>query len=358
VQVEQRTGCDVNEELDQRGIPQVAVLDVAGDGHGAAPRRGLARTLLRRVAPFAVSAVILTHYLRVLDWAALWTITKRVDLPLAIAAVALPQLVRWVLGALLIQRTLRWFHGPFDFRPLFWLCGASNILGFVNGALGGGSQLLYQQRRSGMTWTKLLGVLLFRTGLGLWGIGLVMIPATFAVHYYDLAHRVRLNLWVWWSVLIFGVYWLVEAWLNWHHDKVFGLSAVVARHREHEFWSAFRNARPRHWFLTWLMLAPQMLVTLAGYHLLNRAFGINAPLVETFVVLPLALAVMDLPVAFAGFGTATLAWTTFFGAYGSVNDIGALTLFLPMSRILCRALIGVVSLRPAMPEIERLLQAR
>ena len=320
-------------------------------------RKHLLSVAFRRVGPFVVSAAILYYYLRQLDWSALQAIVARVDLPLAIAAVVVPQLVSWYFGALIIQRTMEWFHGPFSLRAFFWLRGSSYILAFINNALGGGGQLLYQQRRGDVSWTKLLGILLFRVGLALWGIGLLMIPATAAMHATGLAQRVQLNLYVWWSILIFGVYWLVEAWLNWHHGAYFGLSRFVARDRNHEFWTAFRRSTPRHWLLYWLMSLPQVIATVLGYLVLNEAFGIHAPLAESLVVLPLALLIMDLPVAFAGFGTATLGWMTFFGAYGSAADITALTLFLPTARMLCRALIGVVSLRPALGEIDFLLRS-
>ncbi|MDH5671329.1 MAG: flippase-like domain-containing protein [Myxococcales bacterium] len=315
------------------------------------------RTVLRRSLPFVVSAAIVYYYLRGMDWTALLVIAGRVELPLALAAVAVPQLLNWLIGALLVQRTLLWFHGPFSLRDYFWFRGATYILAFINSALGGGGQVLYQQRTAAISWTKLLGILLFRVGLGLWGITLVMIGATLALHAMGIAQRVQLNLQLWWGLLIFGLAWLVEAWIHWHHDRPFGLSRLVVRDREHEFWTAFRLATPRHWLLTWALTLPQLFATVIGYYFLNLAFGIDAPLAESLVVLPLAMLIMDLPVAFAGFGMATVGWMTFFGDYASAEDITALTLFLPMARMLCRAAIGVLSLKPALPQIERLLSS-
>ena len=90
--------------------------------------------------------------------------------------------------------------------------------------------------------------------------------------------------------------------------------------------------------------------------ILNLTFDIQAPWVEAVVVLPFAFVIMDLPIAFSGFGTMTLAWMTFFGEYGSLENITALTLFMPVARIICRAAIGAVSLKPALSEINLLLK--
>lgn len=315
------------------------------------------RNALRRIGPFVISAAILYYYLRDLDWAVMGEIVARVNLPLAIAAVAVPQILNWYLGTLVIARTIQWFHGPFPLRDFFWVRGAAYILGFVNSALGGGGQLFYQQRRGQMSWTVLMGILLFRVGLVLWGACLVMIPITIGMHVTGIAERVSINLQVWWAVLIFGLLWLLEAWHNWHHGGYWGLSRLVARDRGHEFWTAFRRSTPRHWLLYWAYTLPQLGSTIVGYHVLNRAFGIDAPVLESLVVIPLALIIMDLPFAFAGFGTATIGWMAFFSDHGSAADITALTLFLPMARMLTRAVIGMLSLRPALGEIAFLLDA-
>jgi uncharacterized membrane protein YbhN (UPF0104 family) len=95
-----------------------------------------------------------------------------------------------------------------------------------------------------------------------------------------------------------------------------------------------------------------------GFYFTSVAFGVNIPFLEFIVVMPIAFGVMELPIAFGGFGTATLAWMTFFGAYGSVESIAALTLFVPFCRSVSRGLIGLVSLKPALTDIATLLPSR
>jgi len=87
---------------------------------------------------------------------------------------------------------------------------------------------------------------------------------------------------------------------------------------------------------------------------LALAFEVKVPFLQFMVFSPLVMLITDLPIAFAGFGTATLAWVIFFRDYGSTEDLAALTLFLPFTRSVCRALIGLVSLRPAFQDISTL----
>ncbi len=311
---------------------------------------------IKRVVPVVVSALILYYYFRDQDWAGLWASVKGAHLVLGVLSLAAPQLLFWFFDVLIVERHLTWFHGPFSWRDYLWARGAIYILQLANTAVGGiGGVLLYIKRKSCITWKKLMGILLFRFGLTLWGIGIFMIPATLAIHHYGLADKVRLNLWAWWALLIFGVVYLVQSWVTWHHDKHFGLSKLVVRDKDSEFWTAFRTASRRQWFLTWAMALPPFFLMLAGFYFTALAFGIEIPLVEFMVLSPLFLLIMDLPIAFAGFGTATMAWMVFFGDYGSEEAIAAVTLFIPFVRGASRSMIGLVSLSPAIKELDKLL---
>ncbi|OGP60388.1 MAG: hypothetical protein A2V67_07860 [Deltaproteobacteria bacterium RBG_13_61_14] len=314
---------------------------------------------VKQAVPVLVSIGILYYYFHDQDWPKFLAACGQADLRPALIAIFLPQLVMWFFSALLVERTIRWFHGPFPFWTFFWIQGTSYILMFLNSALGGGGLLLYQQRKARISWRKLLGIALFRFGMVMWGMGFLMIPVTLALHYYGLADKARINLYVWWFILIFpGVLFFFGSWFFWFRGTDYtGLGRIIVRDRESEFWTAFRLATRRQWVLTWAMMALPFVLMLVGFYFLNRAFAVNVPLSEFLVVAPLALLVMDLPIAFGGFGTATLAWMTFFGHYGSPENIAALSLFLPFARALCRGLIALVSLRPALKDISSLVQA-
>jgi len=313
---------------------------------------------VKRAVPVLVSALILYHYFHDQDWEAILLACSRANLLLAVLAVFIPQVVFWLFEALIYERHIRWFHAPFPIREFFWVRGAIYILQFVNTALGGGGLLLYLQRKARISWRKLLGILLFRTGITLWGVGFVMVPATLAMHYYGLDDKVRINMYAWWFVLLVpGVLWFIANWLFWFHGiDIGGLGRLIVRDRGSEFWTAFAASSPRQWVYTFGMTLPPFILTIVGFYFLNLAFDIRVPFWEFMVAGPLALLIMDLPIAFAGFGTATVAWMTFFGDYGSEQDMAALTLFLPFGRAAARSIIGLVSLRPALKDVGSLFQ--
>jgi hypothetical protein len=317
-------------------------------------KRPLIPNWAKKVVPVMVSVGILYYYFHDQNWQEIYIACSRANLWLAVPAVVVPQLVFWFMGTLLVERQFKWFHGPFPFWSYFWVHGAMYILMFINPALGGGGLLLYQQRKANITWRKLLGIILFRTGVGVgWGMMFVMIPATLALHYYGLADKVNINLYIWWFVLIVpGAMFLTSNWFFWFHgiDST-GLGKVLVPDRETEFWTAFHAAEPRHWVLTWLLMVPPIVIMFLGLYLLNRAFGIDAPFVQFMVAVPFVTIIMDLPIAFGGFGTATVAWDAFFSEYGTKEEIYALSIFLPVCRMVCRAVIGVFSLPPALKEL-------
>lgn len=315
---------------------------------------------VKRTVPVIVSAFILYYYFRDMKWAEFFEACQRADIALAVAAIVIPQVVFWFFTTLVVERTMTWFHAPFPFWEYFWIRGAIYILMFVNTAVGGGGLLLYQQRRGRISWRKLMGMFLFRAGVGVgWGMMFVMIPITLAMHYYGFADKIRINMYVWWGILIFpGLLFFISSWYYWFYDKgTFGLHKLIVRDRYSEFWSTFNQADRGHWVKTWAMSVPPVVIMFVGLYFLNRAFNINAPFLECMVVMPVALLLMDLPIAFSGFGTTTLAWMTLFGNYGEAADIAALSLFLPSARLLCRAAIGGVSLLPALRSLGNIPRA-
>lgn len=322
--------------------------------HNAAPKR--LSPWARNSIPVIGSVLILYYYFHGQDWQKLLEAAGRADLLMAALAVAVPQLVFWFFETLITERHLKWFHGPFPFREYFWTRGAIYILILLNAQLGGGGVLLYLKRKARISWQKLIGIMLFRYGLMLWGLGVCMVPVTLALHHYGLDQRIKINMWAWWGILILGLYWLAEGWIVWHHKKRFGFARFILLDRGSEFWAAFNAASRRQWYYTWAMALPPYVFLLVGFYFLSLAFHLQVPFWEFMAISPLLLIIIDLPIALAGFGTTTMAWKLFFPDYGSPDDIMALTLFFPFVRGLTRALIGLVSLKPAMRDIGNLFR--
>lgn len=310
----------------------------------------------KKAAPVLVSVGILYYYFRDQQWSELMDACAQVNMWLAVSVIVIPQLAQWFLGTLVTERYFKWFHGPLPFWKYFWVHGASYILMFINNALGGGGLLIYMQKKGKITWTKLMGMLTFRILIVLGAMSFVMVPITASMYHYGLDEKVKINMYVWWGLLIFGMAWFIESWINLHHGKWFGFTKLVFRDKNSEFLTAGRLATKKQWLLTFAMVIPTFILHLVGYYFLNRAFDVNVPFAEFIVVAPLALMIANLPIAFAGFGTTTLAWKAFFGNYGTEQNIAALTLFMPFARAAIKAVIGVISLPPALKEIKALYQ--
>jgi hypothetical protein len=225
----------------------------------------------------------------------------------------------------------------------------------INNPLAAGGSILYIRRRTGVSWPRLLGIMTFRYQMTVWGFSLFMIPPTLAVHYFGLDDKVKMNMWGWWGFLIFEAFFILVSWLFWFRNlDPTGLGKLIVRDRESEFWNAFNSAHRSHWLLTLTAIMPQLLIAIAGYYLMARAFDINIPFWECMVVMPVVMIVSNLPIAFGGFGTTTLAWFIFFSGYGSGESIAALSLFIPSVRAVLRSIVGLVSLQPAIREIASL----
>lgn len=313
---------------------------------------------IRRIIPFLVSALILYYYFGEQNWNELFMAVKNAKLAIATLSVFVPQLVFWFFETLIMERHIRWFHGDFSFRSYFWVRGGLYILMFFNNVIGTGGIILYLKQKTGMSWKKLWGILLFRFGLTMWGINIVMVPATIGVYHFGLVDKIEINMHLWWGLLIGGLIWLIQAWGWWHHGSFPRLSKLIVKNRESEIWTAFRLADRKRWLLTWAMVLPPFYLTLFGAWVLAWSFDIHIPFTEYLVLSPIFFFLMDLPIAFAGFGTATMAWNMFFGDYGDPHAVAAMTLFLPFARATCRLLIGFISLRPAINDVASLLNKK
>ncbi len=312
---------------------------------------------LKKALPVLVSVGILYYYFRDVEWADLVEKTARANLPLAILSIAVPQVIFWFFEALIAERHFRWFHGGFDWKSYFWARGAIYILQLINTGVSGGGVLLYLRRKTGITWSRLMGIMLFRFGLTMWGFDFLLIPSTLAAHYYGLAGDLVINIWVWWGILIFGLIWFIEAWIVWHHGKIYGIAKYLVGDRiESDFWTAFRLAGRSQWFYTWAMTMPPIVILMVGFYYAFQAFGIEVGFIRFMVVAPLLLAFMDLPIALAGFGTTTLGFELFFPDVANQEALLALSLFMPAARSASRAAIGIVSLPPAMRDISSIFR--
>lgn len=309
---------------------------------------------IRTGIPVAVSGLILYYYMGKQDWQNVIDAARDTNYVIAFMAVLIPQIIFWWVDVLICYKLFTWFNKPFPWKDYLWAKGGLYLLVLVNTGIGGGGLIYYLYRKIGATWAKLLGIILFRCLLGVWAVGLLMIPGTLLMHYWGLVDKINVNVWVLWPVLITCAVWFLLAWYNWHYTNHFAKFFNI----ETEFWTAFREGTQKQWVDMLVLNAGAMFIMLAGIWVIALAFGIKIPFMEFIVAAPFMWFISELPIAFAGFGTTTVAWVLFFGNYGSEAAITGFTLFLPSARLIVRALLGTVSLPFALKDISNLLQWR
>jgi hypothetical protein len=277
---------------------------------------------------------------------------READLWAAWSAVIVSQVLGWWLVSLLMQRSYVWFGAELRFADMFWVRGASYLLLLVHATLGQGALLLYQRGATGLTWPWLLGVVALRTTLSVASVVALLLPLGVALQLSGRLAMLRLPDFVVWLALVALALFVLDVWASLFSSRRFGvLARVLARFDQADFNHAFLAVRGRHALLVAALFVPQLLSTILGYAVLSHAFSVDVPWLEFFVLGPLLLVLLDLPIAFSGFGTATLAWITLFGSYGTTEQITALTLFLTTARLVIRVAIGGLSLPFALPAL-------
>jgi len=311
---------------------------------------------LKKFTLLLVSGIILYYYFRNYNWAKILRAIQSSHFTLAIISTVIPQLFFWYFEVLITERHIVWFHGPFSFKEFLWARGAIYLMVMINPSLGFGGVSLYLWRKAQIKWTKLWGIMLFRFLLSIWGICIALIPATLGIQLYWAKEYSIIYFYVWYAILFIMFFWMIETWVFWQRKKYSGLNKLIIRNPESDLWIAFRKSTRNQWILTWIMGITPFMLYLIGIYFLSLAFEVNIPFLKFMVLSPIAMVIADIPFSFAGFGTTTMAFITFFGNYGSPESIAALTLFFPFARTAVRALIGLISIRYASQDINSLLK--
>lgn len=295
---------------------------------------------VRTGIPVTISAIILYFYLFKQDWHQILYAAQNTNFSLAFLAILIPQVIIWFADVLITKNHFTWFHEPFPWKDYFWARGSLYLPLLINTALGSAGIAFYLYHKTHAAWAKLLGILFFRCILTIWAITMMMIPATLAMHYWGLTKQLNVNPYVLWLILILFFTWFIAAWMTWHHNT----NVLRLRHIYSEFWTAFREATRKQWIQTFIIGGIPVILLLVGIWVLAMTFGINIPFMEFIVAAPLMFLLSELPIAFAGFGTTTMAWFLFFGNYGDEAAITSFTVFLPSARLAARAIIAAISL--------------
>ena len=326
-------------------------------------RKGLPNWLKTTLA-ILVSIAILAFYLKDIDWPLFFLTIKEANLWLAFFSVLIPQLIFWLFSVYQMERTFTWFHKPFPWKEFMWVRGALYLVMMINTGVGGVGNVLYLQQKTRISWLRFIALSFFRASVQTAAIGLVLIPLTIGMHVVGVFENTPLNPVIWWTILIVGQLAFWDGWFYFLKGQAIGLSRYLFtegsrdglliggyRNKEHDFWFAFRQATQTQWLLLMIWAQIPVIALVFGYWYFAKAFNIEIPLLLFVVTMLLVNALQDLPVAFAGFGTTTMAWAMFYGDYASPEAIASLSLCLPLMRLFVRGGIGAISMRPAIEDV-------
>lgn len=324
---------------------------------------------LKTVSAIVISLAILAFYFKDLDWPRFFESIENANWWMAFLAVLFPQLVFWLFSVYQIERTFRWWHRSFDWKNYTWVRGALYLVMMVNTGVGGAGNVLYLQQKTQVSWIKFIAIAFFRTSVQSASIGLLLIPLTLLMHIFGVFEKTPLNPWMWWAVLIAGQMAFWDGWFYFQKNKAIGLSKYLftegehngqliggIRNREHEIWEIFRIATKAQWIYLMIWAQISIITMVLGYWFFAKAFSIEIPFVLFVVTILLVSFLQDLPIAFAGFGSTTMAWSIFYGEYVSPEAIASLTLCLPLLRLLCRGAIGVICIKPAISDVTAIIE--
>lgn len=308
---------------------------------------------LRRILPLAVSAALIYYYFRNVDWHAIVAAGEHADIWLIIAGRALPVFAYWWLGAQLTQRMIGWFHKPVPLRDILWAKGALTLLLVINMVFSSGGFFIYLVRKAKIGPLKLFGIFLFQSSLLVFGCCVLFIPAALYISWHGLISSLPLSLPVLWLMLGLGLALFFFSWTYWRRGWRWGMLSMVMPRRS-ELWHTFENADTLQWIKTFGYILFPNLMSFAGYYLCALAFDVHIPPEEFILIIPLVIVVSALPIAFGGFGTTTAAWIYFFPQYADKETYLAMTLIIPAMTLLSRALVGIISLKPALREWDQI----
>jgi uncharacterized membrane protein YbhN (UPF0104 family) len=314
------------------------------------------RSLLKRVVPLAVTALVFALILRRIPIDRLLTAMREADYVTFLALMVPNTIIYFCWDTLILTTAIRWFHGPIAFSELLPARAVSYVVALFNTNLARGALAGYLSRRLGQPFLQLGSTVIFLvlteyTHLVAWAtLGLLMAGAA-------TPHEL---LWVPPAVATFWLLFLAYTRFNVRPSDIV---RIVGRGKRwpHETggirqWAllrTFRIAPIRRYAEMVLLRAPMFFVSLCLHYFAAQAFGIHIPFAQMIAFLPVIFMVAALPITVAHLGTTQAAWIYFFSAYAAPERLLAFSLAAHATFSATRALLGVMFTPRAYAELVR-----
>lgn len=240
-------------------------------------------------------------------------------------------------------RAIRWFNAPsLRFRDVLPIRASAYILSLVNEQVGKGAMTLYLLRRHKTPGWETLSTMIF---LGLMEITqLLLFSVIGLIYYYEyvVSASTLLRLDILLPIIFISVFTFLFLWIAFFR----GLYLKNLNFRNHRYLRAFREAELKHYALTILYKAPNLIGAVVVYTIALQLFNVDATFGQLLVFLPLIFLAAALPLPFhAG---ALLLWTALFPDY---PEVGVFSLFMHTFFVLFNAAIGLLFLPRANHEL-------
>ncbi len=240
-------------------------------------------------------------------------------------------------------RVVRWFNAAdLKLSGVLPIRASAYILSLVNEQVGKGAMSLYLYKRHRTPVWEVISSMLF---LGLMEIYQLLFFSSVGVFSRmdvvdDASQVLPLN------VILPTVFVVAAIYLPLHIAYFRGRILPGSSLRDRRLLHAFRHARPRHYLLTLLFKAPNLIGAMIVYTLALELFNVDVSFAQMMSLLPVIFLAAALPLPFhAG---ALLLWTVLFPDY---PEVGAFSLVMHTFFVLFNALIGVLFLPKANREL-------
>ena len=240
-------------------------------------------------------------------------------------------------------RAVRWFNAPtLKLTAILPIRASAYILSLVSEQVGKGAMTLYLWKRYEAPGWQVLSTMIF---LGLMEIyQLLLFSSIGMLRYYDEIASASVQFPLHTILLVVFVFALV--YLPLHILFFRGYYGKRVRIRDHQYLRAFREAQVKHYVLTVLFKAPNLIGAIFVYTAALWLFQVEASFGQMLVFLPLIFLAAALPLPFhAG---ALLIWTLLFPNY---PEVGIFSLIMHTFFVLFNALIGLAFLPKANKEL-------
>jgi uncharacterized membrane protein YbhN (UPF0104 family) len=255
----------------------------------------------------------------------------RANLTLFISA-AVASIALWMLSdTLMYVQLFNYFHVPTSFREMLPGTATHEFLQIVNGVAAGTALAWFIHVRKHVDW------LAAGCTLGLLGFIDLEVMAWMLLVCSHFEPQATFGIaWYYPAVFILGSCIFVGFWMHGQPRSRVG-RWLYQRH----FFTAFRQARPAHYFKLGLIRTPFFAVQGIVLWVELIAFGIHVPLLFAMATLPVILIAGALPFAPSGLGTRQAAIVIGFSAFGSRSALLTMSLAHSWIVIAIRLVLGL-----------------